>query len=124
MTTPTVPVRVTPGDYSFTLNGSAQNPLATAYPNPPTAGTYPTASAGPAGSNPNRTHLQFQCPGAAITYSYTNAAPNDPASTLATGCYILSEGQTWGLGAWVPTTPIYINGGAAGSGVKCTLTEC
>ena len=123
MTTPTVPIRVVPIDRSFTMNGSAQNPLATVYPASTPAGQYPSASPGVAGSNPSRTHLQFQA-SVNITYSYTNPSPNDPASTIATGCYILPAGANWGLGPWIPTTPIYINGGSAGNGLQCTLTEC
>jgi hypothetical protein len=123
MTTPTVPVRVTPVDYSFLMNGAAQNPLATAYPAVSPAGQYPVQTGGVAGANPSRTHLQFQA-AVNITYSYTNSAPNDPATTNATGCFTLVAGQNWGLNAWVPTTPLYINGGAAGNGLRCTLTEC
>lgn len=123
MTIPTVPVRVVPIDRSFTLNGSAQSPLATAYPSNTPAGQYPAQSGPTAGTNPNRTHLMFQAP-VDIVYSFTNSAPNDPATTMATGCFKLYAGQNWGLNDWVPTTPLYINGGAAGSGQPCSLTEC
>lgn len=125
MTIPVVPVRVTPIDRSFTLNGAAQNPLVLVYPVAAPAGQYPTQTGGKAGANPDRTHLQFQAPLLyPVTYSYTNASPNDPASTLAAGCYILQAGQTWGLNDWVPTTPVYFNGGAAANGQPMTLTEC
>ena len=125
MSVPVTAIPVKPVDYSFTMNGSAQNPLSAAYPAVAPAGQYPTATGGVAGANPNRTHLQFQAPNnLPITYSFTNSSPNDPASTLATGCFILYAGQTFGINDWVPTGPVYINGGAAGNSVKMSLTEC
>jgi len=126
MTTPTAPAPVVPLDLSFTLNGSAQSPLAAQYPVPPSAGNYPTTGFGTAGSNPNRTWLMFQAPKTEpITYSFTNASPNDPAGTVATGCFILAAGvvsPNWG--GVVPKGPLYINGGAGGSGILMTLVEC
>lgn len=123
--TVTNPIQVDPQDFSFTLNGTAQNPLATAYPATPTAGNYPPTGVGRAGENPYRTHLQFQAPQSGpITYSYTNATPNDPAGTLLAGCYILAAGQTFVPATSIPKGPIYINGGAAGSGKPMNLTEC
>jgi hypothetical protein len=118
-------IQIDPKDYSFTLNGSAQNPLATPYPAVPAAGVYPATGIGRAGENPYRTHLQFQAPlGAPVTYSYTNPSPNDPASALATGCYLLAAGGTYIQATSVVKGPVYFNGGAAGSGLTMTLTEC
>src|ERR1700691_6064501 len=116
MTTPTRPTPVVPLDQSFTLSAGA-NPLATTYPNPPTAGNYPTSSQGSAGTNPNRTMLLFQAPKAnPVTYSFTNPSPNDPPGPVATGCFILAAAAMspdWhGV---VPQGPVYFNGGAAGN---------
>ena len=97
------PAAVTPVDRSITLNGGVQTLVA---------------------ANRYRTHLQFQCPGANITYSYTNSSPNDPAGTLLTGCYILSAGSTWVQATCCPGTAIYVNGGTAGNGKLLICTEC
>ena len=95
---------VTPQDISLTLNGSAQQLVA---------------------ANKYRTHLQFQAPqSAAVTYSYTNSSPNDPASTLATGCFILPAGATWSPSFGIPGTAIWVNGGVAGNGLVLPATEC
>lgn len=118
---------ILPRDQSFTLNGSAQNPLATAYPATVPAGQYPTGNTNtPAGTNPYRTHLQFQAPASCnIVYSYTNSSPPDPASfTGGNGCYLLLAGQTWVQASSIPCGPLYVNGGAAGNGKTMTLTEC
>ena len=98
------PQAVFPADVTLTLNGSAQKLV---------------------DRNPLRSHLQFQAPAdAAITYSYTNTTPNDPAGTLLTGCYILAAGATFGPSTSVPGSAIYVNGGSTGSGKLLIATEC
>lgn len=125
MTVGTNPIQVDPIDRSFTISGAAQNPLSTAYPAVPAANVYPQTGIGRAGENPYRTYLQFQAPATApITYSFTNATPNDPASALSAGCFILYAGQTYGPSTSIVKGPVYINGGAAGTGLAMTFVEC
>ena len=57
----TNPIQIDPQDYSFVLNGSAQNPLAAAYPVSPAAGTYPTTGFGSSLSIPLRVSLSRAC---------------------------------------------------------------
>jgi hypothetical protein len=117
---------VLPIDFSTTLSGSAQSPLATYYPAAPASGTFPQKGIGLAGSNPYRTFLMFQCQTKPITYSFTNASPNDPASAMSAGCYYLAAGvmsPVWPNGA-TPGGPLYINGGAGASSAPITIQEC
>ena len=107
----TVPIQVVPVDFSIVLTGVPQNPFAAKYP--------------PNGSNPNRRWLGMQAPQqAGVTISFTNPNPNDPASSLAPGCFVLSATEIWP--AWtdvVMSSPVYVNGGAAGVGLQMTIQE-